>query len=236
MVTIAVCDDEKEMRAGLAVSVARQMELLGEPCRILEFPDGAKLLLQLKEKPYSINIIFLDIELGTENGVDVARRIRRDNKDCILIFVTGYSEYVFHGYEVGALNYILKPYTERKIKEVLKEALYRLDKAKERFISVMKEGSLYRIPVKEILYLTSSLRKVVVVTEGKEWDFYGKLNDMEGQLTQGFVRIHQRYLVNMAYVERVDRDSVLLKGLRLPVSRQHYQETAGAFARRLIED
>lgn len=236
MVTIAVCDDEKDMRAQLAQSAERQMQLMGEPCRILEYSGGAKLLMQLKEQPYSIDIIFLDIELGAENGVDIARRIRRDNKECILIFVTGYSEYVFHGYEVGALNYILKPYTERKLTEVLTEALYRMDKGKEHYVSVTKDGALFRIPVKEILYFTSRLRKVAAVTAEKEWEYYGKLSEIETQVPPFFVRIHQRYLVNMAYVERVDKDSVLLKGERLPVSRQHYQEAAGAFARLLIED
>lgn len=236
MVTIAVCDDEKEMRAMLSGSIERQMELSGEPCRITEFADGAKLLAQLKENPYSIDILFLDIEMGMENGVDIARRLRRENKDCILIFVTGYAEYVFHGYEVGALNYILKPYEERKIKDVLEEALRRMDKGKERFITVPSGNSLIRVPVKEILYFTSRLRKVAAVSEEKEWEFYGKLGDLEKLVPAGFVRIHQRYLVNLLYVDRVEKDSVLLKGERLPVSRQRYQEVAGAFARQLIEE
>lgn len=236
MVVIAVCDDEKEMRVQLAGSVRRQMELMGASCRIMEFSGGEQLLGKLREKPGGIDIIFLDIELGTENGVETAGKIRKEDRDCMIVFVTGYSEYVFHGYEVGALNYILKPYKEQKIKSVLEEALLRLEKKKERFFSVTIDGSLYRLPFGEILYFTSRLRKVAAVTEGKEWEYYGKLSDMEKQVPQTFVRIHQRYLVNMAYVERVDRDSLLLKGERLPISRQHYQETAGAFARLLIEE
>lgn len=236
MVTIAVCDDEKEMRTMLSCSIVRQMDLLGEPCQINEFSDGAKLLAQIKEAPYRIDILFLDIEMGMENGVDIARRLRKEDKECILIFVTGYSEYVFHGYEVGALNYILKPYEERKIREVLEEALRRMDKGRERFITVPSGSSLIRIPLKEVLFFTSRLRKVEVVTGEKEWEFYGKLSDIEKQLPPGFVRTHQRYLVNMLYVERVEKDSVLLKGQELPVSRQHYQETAGAFARLLVEE
>lgn len=235
MVTIAICDDEKEMRNRLAGSVARQMELLGEPCRIKEFSDGAGLLMQLRENPWFVDIIFLDIELGKENGVEIARRIRKENEECILIFITGYSEYVFHGYEVGALNYILKPYREQKIEEVLQEALYRLDKKKERFISVMCGSSLIKLAAREIYYISSKLRKLTVRTKDREWEFYGKLTDMEEKLPSDFVRIHQSYLVNMRHVERVDKDSVLLKGQSLPVSKRCYQEAAGAFARLLIE-
>lgn len=62
-------------------------------------------------------ILFLDIELGKSNGVDIAKTIRKHSKDTIIIFVTGFSDYVFHGYDVGALNYILKPYkTEKYVK------------------------------------------------------------------------------------------------------------------------
>lgn len=235
MVTVTICDDEKEMRSRLGESVARQLELLGESYRIKEFSDGAGLLMQLRENPWFSDIIFLDIELGKENGVEIAKRIRRKNEECILIFITGYSEYVFHGYEVGALNYILKPFKEQKIQEVLKEALHRLDKRKEHFISVMCGSSLCRVAVREICYISSKLRKLTVKTKDREWEFYGKLADLEESLPPGFVRIHQSYLVNMLYVERINKDSVLINGQRLPVSRRYYQEAAGAFARLLIE-
>lgn len=235
MVTIGICDDEKDMRNKLAESVTMQMDLMGEPRRIMEFSSGAGLLLQFKENPYCVDILFLDIELGVENGMEIARKIRKVNRECLIIFVTGYAEYVFQGYEVGALNYILKPYKEQKIKDILEEAFLRLNREKGDFITVPEGSSLCRIPVRDILYFTSRLRKIAAVTADKEWEYYGKLADMEKLLPVSFVRIHQRYLVNMRYVERLDKDSVLLLGQRLPVSRQRYQETAGAFARLLID-
>nr|SUY21480.1 two-component response regulator [Clostridioides difficile] len=73
--------------------------------------------IQSRTRNYYIDIIFLDIELGKSNGVDIAKTIRKHSKDTIIIFVTGFSDYVFHGYDVGALNYILKPYkTEKYVK------------------------------------------------------------------------------------------------------------------------
>lgn len=234
MITIAICDDEKEQRNALSASAARQMELCGIPCRTISYSGGDKLLMELNENPYLFDIIFLDIELGGANGVDTAKQIRKKNRDCIIIFVTGYSDYVFHGYEVGALNYILKPYKEQKIGEVLKEALIRMNKWKEHYIAVQSGSDLIKVPTKDILYFMSQLRKIILITREKEWTYYGRLADMEKSTPDCFVRIHQRYLVNMAQAERLNKDSVLIAGQTLPVSRQHYADAAGVFTRLML--
>lgn len=234
MITIAICDDEKEQRNALSASAARQMEINGIPCRTISYSGGGKLLMELNENPYLFDIIFLDIELGTENGVDTAKQIRKKNRDCIIIFVTGYSDYVFHGYEVGALDYILKPYKEQKIGEVLKEALIRMNKWKEHYIAVPSGSDLIKVPTKDILYFMSQLRKIILITREKEWTYYGRLADMEKSTPDCFVRIHQRYLVNMAQAERLNKDSVLIAGQKLPVSRQHYADAAGVFTRLML--
>lgn len=229
MITIAICDDEKEQRSILSESVLRQMELNGIPCRVKEYSGGGLLLTELNKDPYHFDILFLDIELGPENGVDTAKLIRKKNPDCMIIFVTGFSDYVFHGYEVGALNYILKPYKEQKIGQVLKEALFRMNKWKEHYITVPQGSGIVRIPAKEILYFMSRLRKIALVTKEKEWEYYGKLSEIETAVPSCFIRIHQRYLANMALAERIEKDSVLIAGIQLPVSRQHYADAVVAF-------
>ena len=74
---------------------------------------GESLVRKYSDEKFQFDIIFLDIEMKTLNGVETAKKIRNVNKDIIIIFVTGYSEYVYEGYDVHAFNYILKPYKKK---------------------------------------------------------------------------------------------------------------------------
>lgn len=236
MITVGICDDEKVQRTMLRRIVEQTLELDGLSGRILEFADGEGLLNLFSRERYACDVIFLDIELGGANGVDTARSLRRLNREAVLIFVTGYEDYVFHGYEVGALNYILKPYREEKIREVVREALDRLEKRRDTFISVQSGTTIRKVNVKEILYLYSELRKIIIVLEdGSHIEIYGKLGEMKERLPGYFVRTHQRYLVNLTRTDRLDPGGVWIENTKLPVSRSRYQEAAATFSRLLLE-
>lgn len=156
LTSICICDDEKQQRNMLNKIITREMDLWGYPYQIKEYSNGESLVYNLEHENYYIDIIFLDIELEKSNGVDIAKTIRKHSKDTIIIFVTGFSDYVFHGYDVGALNYILKPYKTEKICKVLKEALKKLEQWKENFITVHIGTNLCKINTKDILTLKAS--------------------------------------------------------------------------------
>lgn len=236
MVRIGICDDEKQQRGMMRRLLSRNIELWGMECVISEYGSGEELLQYITSSPGLLDIIFLDIEMGSINGVDTAREIRRRNQEVILVFVTGFSDYVFNGYEVGALNYILKPYQEEKLSQVLKQALQKLEQHEKKFLLLQSQNQIHRIPINQILYLTSDLRKVVVVTKEGMVECYGKLSDFAKELPVAFIRVHQRYLVNMAYVEVMESASLQLWGKAVPISRKYAQQAAEAFARFMLGD
>lgn len=118
-----------------------------------------------------------------------------------LVFVTGYSDYVFDGYEVGALGYLLKPAGAEELEKVLTRALTALQRQEEELFFCRSGEVFYRIRRDAILYFRSDRRQVTCVTPRRAYIFYGKLDQVAAQLGAEFVRIHQRYLVRAGAVD-----------------------------------
>ena len=95
--------------------------------------------------------------------------------------------------------------------------------------------TLYRIPKKSILYFASDRRQVTCVSAARTYTFYGKLDDVERDVGESFVRVHQRYLVRTAAVERMEGSQVFVGGEALPVSRACRSAALAALARTALE-
>ncbi|MGM0213833.1 LytR/AlgR family response regulator transcription factor [Enterococcus sp. AZ109] len=233
MIRVTICDDEQKQRNELRRVVERSLQLKGLEYQLQEFENGEALLAGLSA--VSIDILFMDIEMGQLNGMETARLLRKHAPETLLIFVTSHPDYVFQGYEVKALNYILKPYKEQKILEVLDSALAELSEEAEQSFSVKHKGSQKRLLLRDIRYFWSERRKIHVQTEEETFTFYGKLNEIEEEMPECFIRIHNRYLVNINFVDEVSSEHVLCTGQMLPLSRTHKQTLQVAFAKLLLE-
>ena len=229
---ICICDDERNLRTSLRNVLETELQLQGIAYTIREFDSGETLLKGLKEK--EADILFLDIEMKGISGMDAARRLRESYRDTVIIFVTAYPDYVFQGYEVHAFHYILKPYREEKIREVLRMALEETHRSTEQYYIVEQKSGMLRLLLKDILYFKSDRKKVTAVTKNGAEEFYGKLNDVDSELSGHFTRIHNRYLVNTASVSRLTPTSCICGDEELPVSRAYRQELAVAFARMML--
>ncbi len=233
MVHIGICDDEAPMRKALRVPLEQKLQLLGEEYRLSEYDSGEALINRPEAE--TLDILFLDIEMKRLNGMDTARSLRKRDAHTLLIFVTAYPDFVFQGYEVHAFHYILKPYDEHKIQNVLEQALTELGKSREQYFTLEQKSGLLRIPLKKILAFSSDKRKVVLsLTDGDTLNFYGKLDTVEGGLPDYFIRCHNRHLVNLNYVTAVEKDGCTCGTLHLPVSRAYRQSLEIAFARLLL--
>ena len=178
----------------------------------------------------------LDMEMGELDGMETARRLRAADAGLQLVFVTGYADRVFDGYSVGALGYLLKPPTAEQLEEVLDRAQAALVRDLDRAYICRSGDIRYRIPIANILYFVSDRRQVTCVTEGRDYTFYGKLDGVAEEVGDGFVRIHQRYLVRSGAVDRIEGSEVVLRdGQRLPVSRSCQQSALLALTRAELE-
>jgi DNA-binding LytR/AlgR family response regulator len=231
---ICICDDEKVQRNNLKVIISTQLGLKGIDFHIAECEDGESLLESLNKNKNCFDIIFLDIEMNGMNGIETAKQIRDINDIAVIIFVTGFTDYVFNGYEVRALNYVLKPYKEEKIVDILSQALKQIDSIQNKFLMIQLNRNIYRIYFHDIIYFISDKRKLIVVTDENTYEFYGKLDDIEKEVPSFFIRIHQRYLVNLNFVSCVEDNELEIKGQKLPISRSKYQDLMIAFAKTML--
>ena len=106
MLRIALCDDEENARDALRIQLEKLMDE-SEDEIVYEFSNGRTCVNWLTAHPGEVDLLFLDVEMGKENGMDAAKKIRTVNRNLLIVFVTGYTDYVFDGYQVNALDYLV---------------------------------------------------------------------------------------------------------------------------------
>ena len=236
MLRIGICDDVYDARLVLRSALERALEARHIQGQFFEFSSGEGLLGWLEHHAGELDLVFLDMEMGELDGMETARRLRAADAGLQLVFVTGYADRVFDGYSVGALGYLLKPPTAEQLEEVLDRAQAALVRDLDRAYICCSGDIRYRIPIANILYFVSDRRQVTCVTEGRDYTFYGKLDGVAEEVGDGFVRIHQRYLVRSGAVDRIEGSEVVLRdGQRLPVSRSCQQSALLALTRAELE-
>ena len=218
---IAVVDDEKAIREHICGLVEEQQP----ESRIEAYATGGELLASGKR----FDIVFLDIQMEGMNGIEAARGLRERREDTVLVFVTGIKDYVFDAFDLYAFQYLLKPIDEDKFAEVLERAVREAAKKKERRVLFIKSRNL-TLDQSEILYIESRAKKVEIHTVRQTIEIYAAMDELEGQLGDGFYRCHRAYIVNMDCITEYDSESITLtNGDRVYLTKKKYGEFVKAY-------
>ena len=218
---VAICDDcakDAEFVQGILSKWAaeRQVDIQTE-C----FPSAESFLFRYAEDK-AWDILLLDIEMGTMDGVTMAKRVRKDNEAVQIVFITGYSDYIAEGYEVSALHYLMKPVNEVKLLEVLNRALEKR-KQEERCLNLELSGEMVRIPFYEIRYLDVHQNYITIHCK-QEYTLKRSLSSIEKELDGRFCRVGRTMVVNLKFIQRVTKMDVHLSdGTILPLPRGAYE-------------
>lgn len=230
MFYVAICDDDEYFRKRERDFIEKYMNGKGYKYRIDIFGSG-KDILNLKQSISQYDIVFLDINMKDINGIETAKEIRRITKDIYIVFVTAFITYAPEGYKVDAIRYLLKEdeFLERAIIECLETIVYKMNYEEHKHVFDFQEGKI-ELFYDDILYIESNLHKLIFHIKEKDYvkyTMYAKLDDVD-KLLKGscFCRIHKSYLVNLKYVETVERYKARLSGgTSLGISKSHYLDT-----------
>ena len=198
------------------------------------FESAEEYLFQAEQNTY--DVIFLDISMRGQNGMELARKIREKEKDVVLVFVTSDASYVFDGYEVGAYRYLMKPVDEKKLWEILDYARMQREVEEENYILVKKDSQSVRVNLNDVLYMEAQKHYVNLYLEDQEsinikTVFTELLQEMQ-EKSDTVLATHRSYAVNIEKVVRIGRmECVLADGSVIPVSRSFYKEVNEAFIR-----
>ena len=181
MLRMALCDDERSARESLYIELERVIWEDSEQI-VYEFSSGNSAVNWLEKHPGEIDLLFLDMEMKGMNGLETAKEIRKFDRELMIVFVTGYADYVFDGYSVGAVDYLMKPISGEKLQAVFERIRAKISREEQRMFTLKNADGTYRFALKDILYFYSERRKVMLVTEKGEYGFYEKLDELERKL------------------------------------------------------
>ncbi len=157
------------------------------------------------------DIIFLDINLGEINGIELAEIIKNDNSQVIIIFISSLNELVFDSFIVQPFNFIRKVHFDSDMERCLpKLTKYMMNNYK--LVHFKSKGRHISVKIKDIVYVESFLHDIVIHTINNSYKSSGPLIDFIQNLNSlNIVRIQKSYAINMVWIKEVHKDSVLLK-------------------------
>lgn len=203
---IAVCDDDCQERGEILDALHRW-----DPTRQIEFfVDGKTLLEASKSKP-QFTIVFLDIYLPTENGIDIAIELRRSSPQTEIVFTTTSREFGAEAFSLKALHYLVKPITTEKIKE----AFSRLQEKQRQMrptLAVKVGYDMHLLYLEDIYSLESSGHKTRIRKKNNQViEVYEPLRNFTEKLKGRFLLIQRGLCVNMDSIEKMSTDSCTLR-------------------------
>ena len=217
---IAICDDSDADREYVLNMVNRWAAEVGHQVHINTFTSAENFLFHYAEES-DYDILLLDIEMGTMDGVTMAKQLRKNNDTVQIIFITGYSDYISEGYEVAALHYLMKPVKEEKLGSVLDRAVEKISKT-EKVLNFEFSGEIARVPIYQIRY-ADVFGNYVTIHAASDITIKMTLGELEKSLDERFYRVGRSAIVNLTQISRVTKTEIKLSdGTALSLPRGAY--------------
>lgn len=220
MIKIAFCDDDMEVLHQMNELLDRYRVEWNEDITYAAFQSPFELLTEI-EKGIRPDILFLDVVMPGQNGMDVAKEIRQYDTNMKIIFLTSSPEFAVESYSVGAYFYQLKPIWEESFFRLMDAVLAECEKKKKNSLILRSKDGITRIDLQQLEYCEVLGRKLLFHLEnGAVLESAGSLDDLAGQLMQysNFFRPHRSFLVNMEYIQNISSRSIkMVNGAEIPI-------------------
>ena len=220
MIKIAFCDDDMEVLHQMNELLDRYRVEWNEDITYAAFQSPFELLTEI-EKGIRPDILFLDVVMPGQNGMDVAKEIRQYDTNMKIVFLTSSPEFAVESYSVGAYFYQLKPIWEESFFRLMDAVLAECEKKKKNSLILRSKDGITRIDLQQLEYCEVLGRKLLFHLEnGAVLESAGSLDDLAGQLMQysNFFRPHRSFLVNMEYIQNISSRSIkMVNDAEIPI-------------------
>lgn len=214
---IAVVEDEPHSRAQLCAYLEQLQREQGVRFLVQTYEDGARFLDAYNA---DCDVILMDIEMPHMNGMKTARELRKIDEDVCLIFVTRMVQYAVDGYEVRALDFVVKPVRYENFSMKIKKALEWRDQLYKKDISLHTAEGIVRLQLRDVYYIEVYNHTLIYHTRRGDFAERGKISEQERLLAaHHFVRCNNSYLVNLFHVEAVSGSIATVAGRDVPIGR-----------------
>lgn len=222
MIEIAILeDDEKDYDAFLScLDKYQKLNNMEGETSINHFNDAESFLNAFKKDMF--DIVFMDIHLGKMDGLSCSRKLREIDENVVIIFLTNLAQYAIQGYEVNALDFMVKPLTYYVFEMKFKRALAKLERSKDVLLSFTIDYEQRFIKISHIKYIEIVGHKIIIHTIDGNFTTYGSLKNIEENLQKEkidcFARCNSYLLVNFNYIKGLYGFQVNVDGEMLDIS------------------
>ncbi len=217
MLRIAIVEDDKAVQDGLKAHLERFRQEEGVSFQADCFPDAVAFLSGYKP---AYDAVFLDVEMPYMLGTDAAVKLREADRSVALVFITNMAQYAVKGYEVDAIDYILKPVSYYRFSVMLKKIVGRI-RMQERVVDIRTPDGMKRIPENEIRAVCAEDHLLLYHTENGIIESWDTLNAVEQKLpSDAFFRINKSCIISLRHIDAIQDDTVLVHNRSFPISRR----------------
>lgn len=225
-ISCLVIDDEPVARKGMAGYV--------EQVPFLSLAGTCKSALEANELLHrqGVDLLFLDIQMPDLTGTEFVRSL---DQPPAVIFTTAYRDYAIEGFELNALDYLVKPISFQRFLKAANKAKHHFEmqrqpvlkplSADQDYFFIKSDGQFIKIKLEDVLFFESEKDYVFIYTPQKRYMTLLSLKQLESELpSDKFLRVHRSYIVSLDKIELLDGNTLIIKDKRIPVSRS-LQET-----------
>lgn len=222
MIRIAIVEDEQIYVQQLSEYIDRYQQETGRYINVAVFSDGEEIVEDYRGE---YDIILMDIQMRFMDGMTAAEKIRTLDHEVIIMFITNMIQYAVRGYEVDAIDYVVKPVEYFAFSQKLDKAIGRMKNQHQEYITVSTEDGLKKVIISDIYYIESQGHNAVYRTI--RGDLVSRITMKELEHTMGkygFFRCAKGYLVNMKLVEGMKGSDCIINDIKIAVSRSKKTE------------
>ena len=219
---IAIVEDEAEYAETLQRYIRRFNQDFGQNLDMARYCDGTSFLKDFKRQ---FALILLDISMPGIDGMQTARRIRETDSEVVILFVTNLAQYAIRGYEVDAMDYILKPISYFAFSQRLNRAISRVKKPSKNYLVAAAREGTQKLDVDSIYYVESQGHNLILHTQSGTYTMGGTMKEIQEKLQPfHFFRCNKGYLVALKHVDSVQDGCAIVHGEPLLISRARKNE------------